>query len=256
VNRNKKVEWGLFEYFFCYFTADIMLNHFTSQIDHIFRDRHEDETYPIDPDLLEVIAGLRDRMVMPADTPIELLSGYRSPASNANLAKTNKYVAKSSFHMKGKAADIRIPDMNSRVLEAVAKTIQRGGVALYLDSQHVHVDTGPVRGWSVVRGNEAGARSSVTSKPSYRDAAPIAVPKTNISTRSSDQKAPPVRTINVTPKPAQTHLPSVAKNKGAAPKPAFRKDVRKPVKSGVKPANKAAPSKEKTKKKSDVVKKQ
>src|SRR5262249_52972482 len=79
-----------------------------AEIDHISRDRHNGDEYPVDPDLIELIAGLRDRMALPPDTEIELLSGYRSPESNAMLARTNKNVAKDSYHMKGKAADIRI----------------------------------------------------------------------------------------------------------------------------------------------------
>lgn len=131
-----------------------------SEIDYLFRDRHTGEVYPVDPALIDLIADLRDRMIMAPDTRIELLSGYRSPESNRELAKTNKYVARGSYHMKAQAADIRIPDMNSSALELVAKTIQRGGVALYPDSRHVHVDTGPIRGWSVVRGSESGTAAS------------------------------------------------------------------------------------------------
>lgn len=130
------------------------------QIDYILRDRHTDEVYPMDPKLIDIIADLRDRMVMAPDTEIEVLSGYRSPETNEKIAKTNKYVAKQSYHMKGQAADIRIPDMISSVLEHVAKSLQRGGVALYPDSGHVHVDTGPVRGWEVNRGREAGMRNA------------------------------------------------------------------------------------------------
>ncbi len=126
------------------------------KIDHIFRDRRSGAVYPVDPGLIDLIAGLRDRMAMAEDTPIELLSGYRSPESNARQARTNRHVARHSYHMKGMAADIRIPGMSSRALELVAKTVQRGGVALYPDSGHVHVDTGPVRGWAVKRGLEPG----------------------------------------------------------------------------------------------------
>lgn len=147
-----------------------------AQLDRIFRDRNADETYPMDPALYDLMADLRDRMVMAPDTPIQILSGYRSPESNANLAKTNKYVAKHSFHMKGKAADIRIPDMDSRVLELVAKTIQRGGVALYPDrSRHVHVDVGPVRSWSIERGDEAGLRLGQATTPMRAAPKPVFV---------------------------------------------------------------------------------
>lgn len=154
------------------------------EIDHIFRDRHTGEEYPIDPKLIDLIAYLRDKLLMSPSDPIELLSGYRSPESNAKLATINKYVAKNSFHMKGQAADIRIPEMNSSALEAVAKTIQKGGVALYPDSGHVHVDTGPVRGWSVIRGKEAGLREararssdSISSGTSSSSITPFSAPR-------------------------------------------------------------------------------
>ncbi|MBI3419755.1 MAG: DUF882 domain-containing protein [Proteobacteria bacterium] len=127
-----------------------------AKIDHLFRDHHNGEEYAIDPGLIEVIANLRDRMVMAPDTPIELLSGYRSPETNGMLASKSKNVAKHSYHMRGMAADIRIPEMNSHALELVAKTLQKGGVAMYPDSGHVHVDTGPIRGWEVVPGFESG----------------------------------------------------------------------------------------------------
>jgi uncharacterized protein YcbK (DUF882 family) len=143
------------------------------QIDRIFRDRHNGDTYPVDPALIDIIAGLRDRLVMPRDAPIELLSGYRSPETNGELSKTNKYVARNSYHMKGQAADIRMPEMNSRALEAVAKTLQRGGVALYPDSQHVHVDTGPIRSWAVIRGKEAGLRPSAKNQAASAYKAPV-----------------------------------------------------------------------------------
>lgn len=144
-----------------------------ARIDYIFRDRHTDEVYPISPDLVDVLAGLRDRMALPPDTEIEVLSGYRSPETNANLAKTNRYVAKQSFHMKGQAVDIRIPGMISPVLEHVARSQQRGGVALYPDSGHVHVDVGPVRGWSVLRGQEEGTRRAAAAPTHYHGRASV-----------------------------------------------------------------------------------
>jgi len=121
-----------------------------AKIDYIFRDRQSGAVAEIDPALIDIITDLRDHMLMPPDTEIELLSGYRSAESNALLASTNPYVARNSYHIKGKAADIRMPGMNGKVLEEVATTMQRGGVAYYPDG-HVHVDTGPVRFWAVGR---------------------------------------------------------------------------------------------------------
>lgn len=179
-----------------------------AQIDHLFRDRRTGEETAVDPALIDVIADLRDKMIMPPDTPIELTSGYRSPESNAYLAKYNKHVAKSSYHTRGQAADIRIPDMNSRVLELVATTMQRGGVALYPDSGHVHVDVGPVRGWAVKPGREDGTANEGPTQPSARRSGETgrAVAPTNLKTR----KAP------FTP-PAEVMSVPLAPKKGSAP---------------------------------------
>lgn len=135
-----------------------------SEIDHIFRDRHTGEEYPMDPTLIDAITDLRDKMIMPDDTPIELTSGYRSVESNNILRQTNRNAAKNSYHTKGMAADIRIPGMIPRVLELVATTMQRGGVALYPDSGHVHVDVGPIRGWVVKPGREDGTSNEGPSR--------------------------------------------------------------------------------------------
>ena len=234
-----------------------------AEIDHMFRDRHTGEQYRIDPELIELIAGLRDRMAMPPDTEIELLSGYRSQGTNAMLARTNRHVAKDSYHMKGMAADIRIPGMIPSVLEWVAKTQQKGGVALYPDSGHVHVDTGPVRGWSVERGFERGLsrrrggccseKEPLTTRPGKpvraEDAAPVTMreqapevrknlkegwrktmkpaPKTAAGKKPSDKKTketkPPGKKPAATSKPVKKAPPKAVEKTGKAKKPAVRK---------------------------------
>lgn len=201
-----------------------------AEIDHIFRDRRTGEEYNIDPGLIEMIAGLRDRMALPPDTEIELLSGYRSPDTNAMLARTNRHVAKDSYHMKGMAADIRIPGMSAGVLELVARTQQKGGVALYPDSGHVHVDTGPVRGWSVHRGYErglsragsaAGKKAGVTTRQNREMKGPSAIPLTPRE-KTQDLKRAPREQWEKTVKPSA--------RKPAARTPAKKKAKKAPVK--------------------------
>jgi uncharacterized protein YcbK (DUF882 family) len=224
-----------------------------AQIDRIFRDRHNGDTYTIDPQLIEIIAGLRDRMVMPQDTPIELLSGYRSPETNSNLSRTNKYVAKQSYHMKGQAADIRIPDMNSRALELVAKTVQKGGVALYPDSRHVHVDTGPVRGWEVIKGQEAGmARKEAKARAETQKASlipmvdklpPVTVTKAPVPSAKSESntgiKLPATKTRPTSLKgPAKKATPVYSSKKAPAKKPAAKKAAPKKAPAKKTPAKK------------------
>ncbi len=183
------------------------------KIDRIFRDRQSGDEYPIDPKLIDALTELRDKLMMSPSDPIELLSGYRSSDSNTMLARVNKNAAKNSYHMKGQAADIRIPDMNSSALEAVAKTMQKGGVALYPDSGHVHVDTGPVRGWSVIRGREAGVhesrRSSSSSSSSTRFSAPVIKPVLNKLKGMPKGHVRPLNSYDGLPEPSVKADPTV-----------------------------------------------
>jgi len=119
------------------------------QINHIFRDRHNNEETDIDPQLLDFIADLRDRVGLPETVTFDILSGYRSPETNAKLARSNRYVARESWHMKGKAVDLRVPFVTGKAMAEIAKTMQRGGVAFYPKSGHVHIDMGGVRTWQV-----------------------------------------------------------------------------------------------------------
>ena len=79
--------------------------------------------------------------------PMHILSGYRSPATHAMLRRHNRGVAKDSYHLYGKAADIRMPGRSSSEIRRAAMSLQAGGVGYYPRSRFVHVDTGPVRTW-------------------------------------------------------------------------------------------------------------
>ncbi len=117
------------------------------QIDRIFRDRHNGETIAVDPQLIDFIADLRDRIGLPETVTFDITSGYRSPATNAMLARSSRSVARESWHMKGKAVDLRVPNVTGKAMAEIAKTMQRGGVAFYPKTGHVHIDTGAVRTW-------------------------------------------------------------------------------------------------------------
>jgi uncharacterized protein YcbK (DUF882 family) len=77
----------------------------------------------------------------------EVISGYRSPQTNASLRGKSKGVAKKSFHLKGKAIDIRLSDVPTRKLRDAAISLKAGGVGYYAQSDFVHIDTGRVRTW-------------------------------------------------------------------------------------------------------------
>ena len=116
-----------------------------AQIDWFMRDRRTDETINIDPGLIDVLSAIQERSG--ASEPINVISGYRSPSTNAYLAARSRGVANNSYHMYGQAADIRIPDFSIRGLRDIALSLEAGGVGYYPRSDFIHVDTGPVRDW-------------------------------------------------------------------------------------------------------------
>jgi uncharacterized protein YcbK (DUF882 family) len=82
-----------------------------------------------------------------APEPFHVISGYRSPETNALLRKRNRGVAKNSLHVVGKAIDIRLPGVPLSVLRRVAVKLRGGGVGYYPRSNFIHVDIGRVRYW-------------------------------------------------------------------------------------------------------------
>jgi uncharacterized protein YcbK (DUF882 family) len=80
--------------------------------------------------------------------PFHVISGYRSPKTNAMLAKNSSGVAKHSLHMDGLAVDIRLPGRDLSSLHRAALSMKAGGVGYYPVSDFVHVDVGRVRQWT------------------------------------------------------------------------------------------------------------
>ncbi|MBW4047102.1 MAG: YcbK family protein [Proteobacteria bacterium] len=119
-----------------------------AEIDHLLRDFRTNETKAIAPNLLDLLCTITDRLG--TNRPIQLISGYRSPATNARLHARSSGVAKHSLHMDGMAADIRIPGHNLTQLRDVALSLRAGGVGFYPHSDFVHVDVGHVRHWTGV----------------------------------------------------------------------------------------------------------
>ncbi len=116
------------------------------EIRHFLRDFRTGEEHPIDPGVLDILYELQCKTVGGCK-PYHVISGYRSPKTNAMLRRRSKGVAKHSLHMQGKAIDIRLPGVDIRHLYEAARSLKKGGVGLYSRSQFVHVDTGRVRTW-------------------------------------------------------------------------------------------------------------
>ncbi len=114
-------------------------------INHLLRDFRTGEVHTIDPSLLDLLHGLKDRTG--SRQPFQVISGYRSPATNAALRLHSEGVASGSLHMQGQAIDIRLADVPLTKLRAAALDVRRGGVGYYPASDFVHVDTGRPRVW-------------------------------------------------------------------------------------------------------------
>lgn len=115
------------------------------EINHLFRDYHDGSIHPIDPALLDQLYDLKHTLEV--RKPFHIVSGYRSPATNADLRKHSDGVAKNSLHMEGRAIDIRIEGLDTRKIRNAALAMRRGGVGYYERSDFVHLDTGSVRTW-------------------------------------------------------------------------------------------------------------
>jgi len=115
------------------------------EVAYLLRDYHANEVKAIDPQLLDLLYTLGQ--LLETDTPFHVLSGYRSPATNAQLRRSNRRVAVQSLHVEGKAVDIRLPGRETALIRQAAVALQAGGVGHYPRKNCLHVDTGPVRYW-------------------------------------------------------------------------------------------------------------
>ncbi|MET0553540.1 MAG: DUF882 domain-containing protein [Vicinamibacteria bacterium] len=116
-------------------------------IDRVLRDHRTGAVQPMDRRLLELLFELRT--TLETTKPFHIISGFRSPESNAYLRglSPTSGVAKQSQHMLGRAIDIRVPGVAIERLRAVALSMKKGGVGFYPSSNFVHVDVGRVRRW-------------------------------------------------------------------------------------------------------------
>ncbi len=114
-------------------------------VDHLLRDFRTGDVHTIDPALLDVLFDLHQ--AVEARRSFEVISGYRSPATNAALRQKSEGVAAHSLHMSGKAIDIRVGGVSLAGLRRSALALAKGGVGYYPASNFVHVDTGRVRAW-------------------------------------------------------------------------------------------------------------
>ena len=115
------------------------------KLNHFLRDSREGAETEMDPLLFDVL--WHTQMHVGFSGPVEVLSAYRSPTTNAWLASVSRGVASDSQHMNGNAMDISMPGVPVLKVRQVARSLGMGGVGFYPRSGFVHIDTGPVRYW-------------------------------------------------------------------------------------------------------------
>jgi uncharacterized protein YcbK (DUF882 family) len=128
-----------------YYSKGSYLRDALGDINRILRDFRTGDVMAIDLRLLDLLYALQ--LTLRTRTSFEVISGYRSPATNAMLASASDGVAKKSLHMQGMAIDIRLADRRLSTLREAALRLQAGGVGYYPRPDFVHVDVGRVRSW-------------------------------------------------------------------------------------------------------------
>lgn len=116
------------------------------RLNQFLRDHRTNQISDMDRQLFDLLYELQ-RYSRNLDGTFEIISGYRSPATNAMLRKSSEGVARHSLHQKGRALDIRLRGMSTTKLRALAMELQCGGVGYYPRSDFTHIDTGDVRYW-------------------------------------------------------------------------------------------------------------
>jgi len=114
-------------------------------INKMLRDHRTGDVSDMDILLIEAMYQLQHTVGNEGE--MQIISGYRSPKTNAMLAGKSGGVAKKSYHMKGMAVDINLPGTQLSQLHKAAKQMRIGGVGVYHSSGFMHMDTGPVRSW-------------------------------------------------------------------------------------------------------------
>jgi uncharacterized protein YcbK (DUF882 family) len=117
-----------------------------AQLQRLLRDHRNDQQHPIDSALYDQLHEFA--LEAGAEPRFEVISGYRSPQTNAMLHERSAGVAVGSLHIQGRAIDVRLRGVSCARLRDIALFKARGGVGYYERSDFVHVDTGAVRTWS------------------------------------------------------------------------------------------------------------
>ena len=115
------------------------------EINYFMRDWREDAVKNIDRRQIDLIAA--SHHLLNTNEPFQMLSGYRTSRTNAMLRSRSRRVAKSSYHIKGMATDLRLGSRSVSQIARAGVACRGGGVGRYSRSNFVHMDCGPLRTW-------------------------------------------------------------------------------------------------------------
>ena len=116
-----------------------------NEINIFMRDWRTGQVIGIDPRTIDIAAA--SHRLLQTNEPYMMLSGYRSPKTNAMLRSRSGAVARNSLHMSGKAADMRLKSRSVAQMYKAVTSCRAGGVGKYSRSNFVHMDCGPLRNW-------------------------------------------------------------------------------------------------------------
>ncbi|MEL6959339.1 MAG: DUF882 domain-containing protein [Pseudomonadota bacterium] len=116
-----------------------------NEVYRFFRDWRNGQVHQIDSRTIDIISATQN--LLDSNQPYTLISGYRSPQTNAMLRSQSSGVARNSLHLQGKAADLRMQGRSVAQMARAAAACAAGGVGRYSGSNFVHMDCGPVRSW-------------------------------------------------------------------------------------------------------------
>jgi len=128
-----------------YWQEGVYLPDSLDAINRILRDFRTDTETVMDTEMLDLLHAVRTKL--DSKKPFQIISGYRSPKTNAMLRGHSSGVAKKSLHMLGKAIDVNLPGTDLAMLRKAAMSEKAGGVGYYPASNFVHIDSGRVRYW-------------------------------------------------------------------------------------------------------------
>lgn len=128
-----------------YYTDGAYIPEALEEVNYIFRDWRSDETAKMALRTVDFTAAVYKRL--DTSEPFQIISGYRSPATNAMLRRKGRGVAKNSFHMRAMAVDVSLQSRSVPEMFRAAMSLKAGGVGRYSRTHFIHLDSGPSRSW-------------------------------------------------------------------------------------------------------------